>query len=100
MTPLGPLLCVWDIEASHISKTFGILPVGMAMCSHTVECYKAVFQSPPLLCCGDKGSPEASIMRNSAIISSSPFNTDIHQKQLKKCTLCQLSSQEAAQTEF
>lgn len=42
-------LCTQNVEASDI------FPVGVAMITHVVECYKSAFQSSFLLCVGEKG---------------------------------------------
>ena len=77
---IGTTAMCLEYKSVHSSKASGIL----AMCNCAVEHYEAILRSSLLLCGGDKGSPEASSMRNSAIISSGPCNTHVHQKQLKE----------------
>lgn len=42
-------LCAQNVEASDI------FPVGVAMITHVVKCYRSAFQSSFLLCVGEKG---------------------------------------------
>ena len=37
-----------EYRGVHILEDSGVFPVGVAMCTHAVERYKGVFQSPPL----------------------------------------------------